>query len=114
MNLKLIALRVFGFLLLAVVTPQPLFSQNVVTSTTARGVVKNEKGEPMPGVSVTINDKKGYNATTQTDDAGIFNFSNLNGVAPYSINLSYVGYERQVINGIQNKKGEGINVNAVL
>ncbi|MBA4139088.1 MAG: carboxypeptidase regulatory-like domain-containing protein, partial [Segetibacter sp.] len=112
MKPKLIALRIYSILLLGLLSNTLTFSQNNVPA--VKGVVKNDIGEPMAGVSVTIQDKKSYNSTTQTDEGGVFTFTNVAGTGPYTFTMSYIGFEKKVLNGYQNKNGEPINLTVVM
>jgi TonB-linked SusC/RagA family outer membrane protein len=59
-----------------------------------KGIVENEKGEPLEGVSVEIrNDSANIKLSTVTDAKGVYLFSSLAPNVPYTIQFSYVGYE---------------------
>ena len=62
------------------------------------GIVRNESGNSLPGVTVLLkNDKINFTASTQTDSAGVFNFNSLPSGADYSLTFTSVGYEPQTI-----------------
>lgn len=62
------------------------------------GIVRNESGNSLPGVTVVLkNDKTNFTASTQTDSEGVFNFNSLAAGADYSLTFSSVGYESQTI-----------------
>lgn len=63
-----------------------------------RGVVRNEDGQTMPGVSVLNLQTR---ETVQTDDSGVFEIAAATGV---DIRISMVGYKSQVIKADGNRK----------
>lgn len=67
--------------------------------TAVRGLIKNNKGETLAGVSVTVSNKaKTFTASTLTDETGSFNFQTLP-AGLYAFSFSYVGYESKVLDG---------------
>ncbi|MEJ7767740.1 MAG: carboxypeptidase-like regulatory domain-containing protein, partial [Chitinophagaceae bacterium] len=59
-----------------------------------KGIVTNDDGDPLPGVSVTIkNTRTNFTAGTTTDSSGTFTFSPVTTGGPYSFTFSTVGYE---------------------
>lgn len=76
-----------------------------------KGIIKNEKAEPMAAVSVMVQNKNTkYSVSTQTNEEGIFVFNALEPGGPYTFTLSYVGYEKKVLTGYQYTKGEMITL----
>ncbi|WP_300597523.1 TonB-dependent receptor [Niabella sp.] len=73
--------------------PAMMFQQ---TKTTVTGRVTNEKGEPLPGVTVQI---RGTQTAVVTDNAGVFsiNLSKANATLVFSF-VGYSNYE-QIVNG---------------
>nr|MBA4140028.1 carboxypeptidase regulatory-like domain-containing protein [Segetibacter sp.] len=70
-----------------------------------KGVVTNNNGDPLPGVSVIIrNTKTNFTAGTSTDSSGIFTFSRVAPGGPYSFTFSTVGYETQPMSGYNIKE----------
>ncbi len=69
-----------------------------------KGVVQNNEGNPLAGVSVIIR-KTGDNFTsgTSTDSSGIFSFSRIPAGGSYSFTFTAVGYEPQVLAGYNIK-----------
>ena len=87
-----------------------LFTLPVLAQTgTVKGVVKNQQGEALPGVSVTI---KGSDSTVivtlTTNNEGVFSTSNLQAGKAYVFRLSYVGYTQQSTT-IRYNGGENIS-----
>lgn len=76
-----------------------------------KGIIKNDKGEALEGVSVTVQNKASkYHNSTQTNAQGVFVFNVLEEGGPYSFTFSYVGYEKKVLNGYHYKKDEMITL----
>ncbi|WP_209402534.1 TonB-dependent receptor [Pseudozobellia sp. WGM2] len=63
---------------------------NIVAQTTLKGKVTDDKGAPLAGANVVLDNKNGV--TTNFD--GYFYFENLS-TGEYSISVSYIGYETQ-------------------
>ncbi len=75
------------------------------------GVVQNELGEKMPGVSVKASHAGGASPAFQvTDEKGWFRFMNLTPGERYNFSFSFVGYKTQTLEGYTIKKGEPINL----
>ncbi|MEJ7738346.1 MAG: TonB-dependent receptor [Chitinophagaceae bacterium] len=69
-----------------------------------KGIVQNDDGEPLSGVSVVIrkaNDN--FTSGTSTDSSGVFTFSRIPAGGPYSFAFSAVGHEPQTISGYNIK-----------
>ncbi len=67
-----------------------------------KGVVKNQKGEVLQGVTVTIKNKdSSVIATSATNASGVFSVNNLQPGNSYTLIFSHVGYERQVVDNYQ-------------
>ncbi|HZG24809.1 MAG TPA: carboxypeptidase regulatory-like domain-containing protein, partial [Chitinophagaceae bacterium] len=65
-----------------------------------KGTVTNDRGEPLPGVSVIVkNQKNNYTTGTNTDSAGVFSFQRLSAGGPYTFTFSAVGFETQPMAG---------------
>ena len=57
------------------------------------GIIKNENGDPLSGVTVELKNKvAGFDRSTQTNDSGLYSFTNLTPAAGYIITCSYIGY----------------------
>ena len=75
------------------------------------GVVQNELGEKMPGVSVKATPAGSNSPAFQvTDEKGWFRFMNLAPGERYSFSFSFVGYKTQQLDGYTIKKNEPINL----
>jgi len=85
------------------VLPETIIAQGVTTAS-LNGVVKDADGNPLPGANVIaehIPSGSQYGAATR--DNGFFNLPNLRVGGPYTVTVSYIGYNPQ--------KKENINLN---
>jgi TonB-linked SusC/RagA family outer membrane protein len=63
-----------------------------------KGLVENEKGEALEGVSVELkNEAAQLQRTTITNKSGVFTFDNPGVKGPYIFTLTHVGYAKQVV-----------------
>lgn len=70
-----------------------------------KGVVTNDNGDPLAGVTVIVaNAKTNFTAGTSTDNRGGFTFSRISAGGPYSFTFSIVGYETQPLSGYSIKE----------
>lgn len=77
------------------------------------GVVKNEAGNVMPGVTVTLTETKNYSnrISSATDANGSFLFSNLNASNTYDLSVSMVGYASRSFNRLVPGTSAAANLN---
>lgn len=76
-----------------------------------KGIIKNEKAEPLEGVSVLIENRKTqFKKTALTDAAGTFIINELETAGSYNFTFTYVGYDKKVLTGYHYKKGEMITL----
>lgn len=74
-----------------------LFAQ--LNANGVKGVVKNQKGEVLQGVTVSVKNKdSSVIATSATNASGVFSVNNLQPGNAYTLIFSHVGYERQASN----------------
>ncbi|WP_162388557.1 SusC/RagA family TonB-linked outer membrane protein [Spirosoma endbachense] len=72
-----------------------------------KGKVLDEKGEPLVGVTVLLNEPGRSDARgTTTDTDGFFTLNNLKAGTKYSFTFSYIGYEKQPINDFLINAGD--------
>jgi len=89
--------------LLLILTVSDLIAQE--KSSMVKGIVTDNNGAPLPGVSVIIkNTKTNYTAGTSTDTSGAFTFSHVSNGGPYSFTFSIVGYQNQLLSGYNIKE----------
>ncbi len=89
------------FLMLLLFLPAVLSAQQPRAD--VRGVVRDEDGSALQGVSVVVsNTKTNFTAATQTDSLGVFRFSGLPAGRGYTFAFTYVGFEEQTVDGVLN------------
>src|SRR5688500_17714500 len=113
MNKMINCLKTWSILLVFVLMSGALFSQAKKES--VRGIVQDEKGQSLIGVTITVENKtKNFSAHTQSDTTGIFSFRELEAGGPYKFTFSYIGYEKQVLEGYEYNKNEVITLSVKL
>ena len=64
------------------------------------GIVRNDQGDPLPGVSVlATNAETGLSSGTQTDSTGVFHFTKLPVRGRYNFSFTGVGFQQQTMTG---------------
>src|ERR1700728_1465813 len=77
---------------------QPLHAQVAATSGSVTGIVRNEKGDPLGGVTVVATSSvNGFKAGAATDTGGVFTFTKLPAIGKYTFSFSSVGFEPQTL-----------------
>jgi len=111
-KLYLQAKTFIAFMLLLLLSCMVSAQQN---QTAVQGIVKNNKGEALPGVTVIVSNKaKSFTASTVTDGTGSFDFKTLP-AGSYAFSFSYVGYESKVLDGYKyNNANAPINLSLEL
>lgn len=90
------------------------FSQGVTTSS-MQGLVTDRSGETLPGANiVAVHMPSGTRYGTVSNLEGRFIIPNVRVGGPYQVTISFVGYEDQVIEGINLALGQNFNINAVM
>ncbi len=80
-------------------------------SSSVKGVVTNNNGDPIGGVSVIVrNTKTNFTVGTSTDSSGIFTFSAISSGGPYSFTFSNVGFENQTLSGYNIKENAPLSL----
>jgi hypothetical protein len=104
----------FACAVLTVLLPtEKLFSQE--TTATLTGTVTDTKGIPVPGASVSLkHEPTGYKTGTQTNNKGIFVIPNLKVGGPYTIVVSFVGFENQQFENVNLVLGNNPELNVQL
>ncbi|MBN9297742.1 MAG: SusC/RagA family TonB-linked outer membrane protein [Filimonas sp.] len=81
----------------------------------AVGIIKNEKGEELPGALVVLhNESNGFNQSTTSNGKGIFSFSKVPVATGYQFIISYVGYATDTLSGYEMKEGGRISLSITL
>ncbi len=86
-----------------------------VTTSSLNGVVKDASGQALPGATVqATHEPSGTPYGTTTNVEGRFFLPNVRVGGPYTVIVSYVGYQEQKYTGITLKLGEPFALNATL
>ena len=109
MNKKLLFLTViFAFITVAFATGQS-------TSSTINGRIVDEKGKALPGATVkVIHVPTGSIYGAAADMSGYYRIPNMNVGGPYKAEISFVGYEPFVKEGINLSLGQTMKLNVTL
>ncbi len=76
-----------------------------------KGVVKNEKGEALPGVTISIqNPDSSITATAVTSPTGAYTLGNLQAGNTYTFLFSYIGFENHVVRDFTYRGNDVIDV----
>jgi TonB-linked SusC/RagA family outer membrane protein len=76
------------------------------TGGSVSGIVRNEQGDPVSGISViATNLKTGLTAGAQTDSTGLFHFPKLPVGGRYSFSFSGIGFQPQTLSGYTLNSG---------
>lgn len=104
---KQMLLRTAAFLSLLVLLQMTAFAQ----TGNVKGLIRNEKGEAVPGATVVLNNAAArFNQSTRTDSGGLFRFTQVPAGNGYSIEVSHVGYVKQTMPNYSVKAGEQVAV----
>ncbi|MEI6947251.1 TonB-dependent receptor [Paraflavisolibacter sp. H34] len=100
-------------LLLSLLVGRGVLAQ--VTNSSMSGVVKSAKQELLTGATISIrHEPTGSTFTTSTRTGGRFNIQNLPPGGPYTVTISYVGYETIQRTDINIPLGERFDIDVVL
>src|SRR4051812_11810528 len=92
----------YALVLLLHLLPTLLHAQE--NSSIVKGVVQNNNGDVLTGVSVVIrNTANNFTSGTSTDSTGVFTFSRIPAGGPYKFTFSIDGYESQSLSGYNIK-----------
>ncbi|HZB12080.1 MAG TPA: carboxypeptidase regulatory-like domain-containing protein [Chryseolinea sp.] len=86
-----------------------------VTTSSVKGIVTDNNGDPLPGATVIATHTPSgtqYGTTTLTD--GRYNLPGMRVGGPYTVKITYVGYKEQSFNDIYLNLGVASDVNAKL
>jgi hypothetical protein len=76
------------------------------TTATLSGTVNDAKGAPVSGANITlVHEPTGTRAASQTNSKGIFVLPNLKPGGPYTITVSFVGYDEQKFENVNLSLG---------
>jgi outer membrane receptor protein involved in Fe transport len=107
-------LKSFFVTLMLVFISSVVFSQGVTTAS-MQGLVTDNSAETLPGANVVaVHTPSGTRYGAVTNMEGRFVLPNIRVGGPYTVTISYVGFEDRVIEGINLALGQNFNINAVL
>src|SRR3954465_5072671 len=87
------------FLLLLLTVCQSLYAQE--TTSILNGIVTDSKSAPVIGATVSVKYlPTGYETRTQSNNKGIFVVPNLHAGGPYTIKISFVGFQEDTLSDI--------------
>jgi hypothetical protein len=99
------------FLLIGILIGPSLAQAQGVTSATLRGTVVDENDEVLPGANVVaVHEPSGSRYGTTTGGDGQFTIANVRVGGPYTITVSFVGYQSQRETGLNLDLGETRNL----
>ena len=85
------------------------------TTSTLNGVVSDDKGTPVSGASILVRyEPTNYSTGSQTNSKGIFIIPNLKPGGPYTIVISFVGFQEEKLDNINLQLGNNPDINIVL
>lgn len=91
---------------LLLVIPGKSLGQDATTSTLT-GRVVDENGEPLPGANVVaVHEPSGTRYGVSTGNRGRYNLANLRVGGPYTVTVSFVGYQTQRLENLRFELGE--------
>ncbi len=95
------------FLLIGILIGPSLAQAQGVTSATVRGTVVDENDEVLPGANVVaVHEPTGSRYGTTTGGDGQFTLANVRVGGPYTVTVSFVGYQSHRESGLQLELGE--------
>ena len=93
----------------------PILSYAQSTDASISGQIKDNKGQALPGVTVSIqNASNGFRSTNVTNAEGRYAFRQLPLGRQYSITVSFIGFTAQVKNDLSINQGDRISVDFVM
>ncbi|MEB0263871.1 MULTISPECIES: TonB-dependent receptor [unclassified Mucilaginibacter] len=100
-------------LFFSLVTAAATFAQ--VTTSSLSGTVVDEKGLPLPGVTIiALHGPTGTNYTTGTRADGRYNLPNLRVGGPYTVTFKFIGFNNNVQSDVSLSLGQEFKINAKL
>ena len=107
-NKNLLLTVIFAFITVAFASAQS-------TSSAINGRILDEKGEALPGATVKVTHQPtGSIYGAAADVSGYFRIPNMNVGGPYTAEVSYIGYEPFVKEGINLSLGQAMKLNVTL
>lgn len=96
-------------LAVVVISSLGLFAQS--TNAGINGTVKDTQGETLPGATVVaVHQPSGTTYGTVTREDGRFNLANVRVGGPYTVTVSYVGYQANALEGVYVSLGQNLRL----
>ncbi len=93
----------------------PFLMMAQVTTSSITGTIRDQHSEPLSGATIVLTyQPAGTVFTLVSRKDGLFDLGNLPPGGPYSIRISYIGYDDFIRNDIQIPLGEKFTISAVL
>ncbi|MBN2261698.1 MAG: carboxypeptidase regulatory-like domain-containing protein, partial [Prolixibacteraceae bacterium] len=109
---KLLTVTLFLFLFTTFAVHES-FAQ--LTTSTVKGQVKSSSGETLPGATVVMaHIPTGALYGTTTNSSGVYNLANMNPGGPYTLTISFVGYNKFEKTNLFLTLGQTLQLNAEL
>lgn len=106
--------RILLYLTPILLLPAVLAAQGVTTSAIS-GTVVDQNGEPLPGATVqAVHEPSGTRYGTSTQSDGRYNLRGLRVGGPYTVRVTFIGFEEYIEEDIQLNLGVTANVNISL
>lgn len=106
--------QIFLVFALILVLPGLIFAQGV-TKASLNGLVQDADGNPLPGANViALHVPSGTSYGASTRDNGLFNLPNLRVGGPYTVTVSYIGYNPQKEENIYLNLGQNFRIEITL
>lgn len=111
--MQVVKLTLFILFSLLVLCPFTLIAQE--TTATLSGHLTDDKGALLTGATIVMkHEPTGAVSSTQTNNKGIFYLTNLKPGGPYTITITYVGFQDVLLNEINLGLGSNPNLDLVL
>jgi len=103
------------FLFFALIISAQLSWAQGVTTSSLTGSVTDEAGEGLPGATIlAVHTPSGTRYGTSTTTDGRFTIPNMRVGGPYTVTVSFIGFQEQTFNNINLGLGTASNINAKL
>src|ERR1700733_5853439 len=102
--------HLLSLFVISIITVCTAFAQ--VTTSSFSGIITDSKGETLPGATIRATHvPSGTNYSTATNKDGRFTLPNVRVGGPYTLIVSFIGFESKTYNDISLKLGEPFILN---
>lgn len=113
MHVKFLLKNLLVVFLFALI-PNLILAQGVTTAS-LNGIVKDADGNPLPGANViALHVPSGTSYGVSTRDNGLFNLQNLRVGGPYTVTVSYIGYNPEKQENIFLNLGQNFRIEVIM